>query len=352
MDYRFLGRTGLRVSALSFGSATFGGVGDYHQVGSTDVKEAREQVAMCLEAGVNLFDTADIYSFGRAEEILGQALGVRRDEVLLATKVHGRTGEDPNAVGQSRHHIVRAVEASLTRLGTDWIDLLQVHGFDGQTHLEETLRALDDLVRAGKVRYVGCSNFSAWQLMKALSISERHGLERFCVTQVYYSLVAREVEHEIVPLCMDQQVGVVVWGPLTAGLLSGRYRANRPPPPDGRFTMTSHPPVPDLEAAYRIIDVLVEIGDDHGRSPAQVALAWLLHKPAVTSLTLGARSSEQLRDNLQAADLVLSASEVERLDCVSERPLPYPFWHQRDYDAERLPLQRANISDSAAATSR
>jgi aryl-alcohol dehydrogenase-like predicted oxidoreductase len=332
MEYRFLGRTGLRVSALSFGTATFGGS---PVVGDTGVAQAREQVAICRDAGVNLFDTADAYSDGRSEEILGAALGAHRSKVLVATKLNARTGPDPNAIGQSRHHIVESVHGSLRRLGTDWIDILQVHGVDVWTDMDASLRALDDLVRAGTVRYIGCSNYSAWHLMKALSISDRRGWERFCVTQAHYSLIAREAEHELVPLCLDQDVGMVVWSPLSSGLLSGRYRAGVSGPPDGRFTQTSDPPVDDLDRAYRIVDVLVAIAGERGASPAQVALAWLLGRPAVTAVTLGARSLEQLQDNLGAADLRLTAEEAERLDAVSDRALPYPYWHQRTYNAER-----------------
>jgi aryl-alcohol dehydrogenase-like predicted oxidoreductase len=255
--------------------------------------------------------------------------------VLVSTKLNGRTGTDPNAIGQSRHHIVEAVHGSLRRLGTDWIDILQLHGIDIHTDMEASLRALDDLVRAGTVRYIGCSNYSAWHLMKALSISEHRGWERFCVTQVHYSLIAREVEHELVPLCLDQDVGMAVWSPLSSGLLSGRYRAGAPAPPEGRFAQTSDPPVDDLDRAYRIVEVLVTIADERGASPAQVALAWLLGRPAVASVTLGARSLEQLRDNLGAADLPLTADEAARLDAVSDRALPYPYWHQRAYNAER-----------------
>ena len=332
MEHRFLGRTGLRVSTLSFGTATFGGS---PLVGDTDVAQAREQVAICRDAGINLFDTADAYSDGRSEEILGAALGTHRSEVLVATKLNGRTGTDPNAVGQSRHHIVESVRGSLRRLGTDYIDILQVHGVDVWTDMDASLRALDDLVRAGTVRYIGCSNYSAWHLMKALSISEHRGWERFCVTQVHYSLIAREVEHELVPLCLDQDVGMVAWSPLSSGLLSGRYRAGAPAPPDGRFTHTSDPPVDDLDRAYRIIDVLVAIAGERDASPAQVALAWLLTRPAVTAVTIGARSLEQLQDNLGAAELRLTAEEAVRLEAVSDRSLPYPYWHQHKYNAER-----------------
>ncbi len=339
MQMRFLGRTGLQVSAISFGAMTFGG-GDsefFRPVGTTEVDEARRQVDLCLDAGVNLFDTADVYSDGRSEEILGAALGDRRADVLVATKLHGQMGAGPNDRGQSRHHIVRAVHASLRRLGTDWIDVLQVHGVDGRTDAHETLRALDDLVRAGTVRYTGCSNFSGWHLMKALGISEREHLERFQVLQAHYSLVARDLEHELVPLCLDQGVGILVWSPLSGGFLTGKVRRGDRGP-EGSRTALMGPPggLADPERAFSVVEALVEIAAGRSVGPAQVALNWLLAKPGVTSLIVGARTREQLADNLAATDWTLSAEEVARLDALSAGRLPYPYWHQLRYNAERI----------------
>ena len=339
MRMNFLGRTGLEVSAISFGAMTFGGARSdfFRPVGTTELDEARRQVDRCLAAGVNLFDTADVYSDGASEEILGAALGSRRADVLLATKLHGQAGPGPNDRGGSRHHIVRAVQASLRRLGTDWIDLLQVHGIDGRTDPHETLRALDDLVRAGTVRYVGCSNWSAWHLMKALGISEREHLERYSVLQAHYSLVARELEHELVPLCLDQGVGILVWSPLSGGFLTGKVRRDRSGPEGSRTSLMGPPGgLADAELAFGIVDALVEIGEARGARPAQVALNWLSAKPGVTSLIVGARTEEQLADNLAATGWELAPGELARLDAVSAGRLPYPYWHQLRYNADRL----------------
>jgi aryl-alcohol dehydrogenase-like predicted oxidoreductase len=337
MEYRTLGSSGLRVSVLTMGTMTFGGHGDFGKVGSTDVNEARLQIDLCLDAGVNLIDTADVYSGGLSEEIVGQAVKGRRDDVLLATKVRMPMGDGPNDAGLSRHHIVTGCEDSLRRLGTDHIDLYQVHEWDGQTPLEETLEALDLLVRSGKVRYVGASNYAAWQLMKALGTAERGGLPRFVSQQVYYSLQAREAEYELVPLAVDQGLGVLVWSPLAGGLLSGKYRRGQQPPEGSRhLTDWNEPPVYDQEGLYDTIEVLVAIGAEHGVSAAQVALAYLLGKPAVTSLVVGARTREQLADNLAAAELKLTAEQHARLDEVSRPPLLYPYWHQAATANDRL----------------
>jgi len=333
MEMRRLGSSGLQVSALGFGTMTFGGVDNFRMVGTTGVDEARRLVDLCLEAGVNLFDTADGYSQGASEEILGQALKGRRDDVILATKVHSRMGPGPNDIGQSRHHIIRGCEASLRRLGTDYIDLYQVHGFDPQTPLEETLRALDDLVRSGKVRYIGCSNYSAWHLMKALGISERAGLERYVSQQVYYSLVARELENELVPLALDQGIGGIVWSPLAGGFLTGKYRRGQAGPQDTRRPQRGDPGTIDEERGFKILDVLEEIAQAHDATIPQAALNWLLRKPGVTSVLIGARREEQLLDNLKAATWTMSADEVRRLDAVSATPEPYPYWHQHRNNA-------------------
>jgi aryl-alcohol dehydrogenase-like predicted oxidoreductase len=337
MEYRTLGGSGLRVSVLTMGTMTFGGRGDFADVGSTGADEARRQVDMCLDAGINLIDTADVYSGGLSEEILGGVLDGRRDRVLLATKVRMPMGEGPNDAGLSRHHVITGCEASLRRLRTDHIDLYQVHEWDGQTPLEETLEALDLLVSSGKVRYVGASNYTAWQLMKALGVAERAGLPRFVSQQIYYSLQAREAEYELIPLAVDQGLGVLVWSPLAGGLLSGKYRRNREAPAGSRqLTDWGEPPVYDQDGLYDIIEVLVGIGAEHGVSAAQVALAYTLGKPAVTSLVIGARTSEQLADNLAAASLTLTESERAQLDKVSAPPLIYPYWHQAQTASDRL----------------
>ena len=337
METRLLGRSGLRVSVLSLGTMTFGGSGVFERIGATQVAEARELVDLCLDVGVNLFDTADVYSSGLSEEILGQALGSRRDRVLVATKLHFRMSDDPNDIGQSRHNIVRACEASLRRLGTDYIDLYQVHGFDAMTDLEQSLRALDDLVRAGKVRLIGCSNYSGWHLAKALGLSDRLGLERYASHQVYYSLLARELEWELVPLALDQGVGTIVWSPLAGGFLSGKFRRGEDAPAGTRWAEGWTPGEVELERGYDIVDALAGIAEARGVSVAQVALNYLLRKPGVTSLIVGARNREQLADNLATAGWELDAAEVAALDAVSDLPLPYPYWHQRKFNAERLP---------------
>jgi aryl-alcohol dehydrogenase-like predicted oxidoreductase len=337
MEYRQLGGSGLRVSALTLGTMTFGGKGWAEAVGDTDVEGAKRQIGMALDAGVNLIDTADVYSEGRSEEIVGAALGDRRDDVLLATKVRMPMGDGPNDAGLSRHHIVRGVEASLRRLGTDHIDLFQAHEWDGRTPLEETVAAFDALVQSGKVRYVGCSNYTGWQLMKALAVADRMGRSRYVSQQIYYSLQARDAESELVPLSLDQDLGILVWSPLAGGLLSGKYRRNQPTPEGTRrFAGWDEPPVDDEDRLYDTIDVLVEVGEAHGVSAAQVALAWLLGRPAVTSVIVGSRTDEQLADNLAAADLVLTEDERSRLEQVSRQPLRYPHWHQRNTAADRL----------------
>jgi aryl-alcohol dehydrogenase-like predicted oxidoreductase len=337
MDYRQLGNSGLRVSALTLGTMTFGGRDKFANVGTTDIDGARRQIDLCLDAGVNLIDTADIYSDGLAEEILGEAIQGRRDRVLLATKARMSMGEGPNDAGLSRHHLIAACEASLRRLGTDHIDLYQVHEWDGATPLEETLATLDTLVRSGKVRYIGCSNYAGWQLMKALGISDRRGLERYVGQQIYYSLQAREAEYELVPIALDQGVGILVWSPLAGGLLSGKYRRDQAAPEEGRqVTEWSEPPVRDEEGLYDVVEALVEIAEARGVSAAQVALAWLLGRPGVASVVIGARTEEQLRDNLGAATLELTGEERARLDELSAPPLIYPFWHQAQSASDRL----------------
>ena len=343
MEYRQLGRSGLRVSTITLGTMGFGGTGWAQPVGQIDVEGARRQIGMARDAGVNLIDTADVYSSGRSEEILGQALGTDRDEVLIATKVRMPMGDGPNDAGLSRHHIIRSAEASLARLKTDYIDLYQVHEWDGHTPLEETLSALDSLVQTGKVRYVGASNYSAWHLMKALWISDREHLSRFVSQQIYYSLQARDAESELVPVSLDQGLGILVWSPIAGGLLSGKYRRGVEAPAGSRhLSEWNEPPVHDEDQLYNTIDVLVSLGEDRGVSAAQVALAYTMAKPGVTSLIVGARTEEQLADNLAAAELVLSDEDMARLNAVSAQPLRYPYWHQAKTSGDRL--SRADLS--------
>src|SRR6202522_3845891 len=338
MEYRQLGRSGLRVSALTLGTMTFGGRGGFAAVGATDVEGARRQVDLCLDAGVNLIDTADVYSRGLAEEITGEVIRGRRDSLLLSTKVRMAMGGGPNDAGLSRHHIIAGCEASLRRLGTDHVDIYHVHEWDGQTRLEETLSALNTLVQTGKVRYLAASNYAGWQLMKALAIADAHGYERFAAQQVYYSLEARDAEYELIPLAVDQGLGILIWSPLAGGLVSGKYRRDASPSEGTRqVSGTWHePPVRNQEKLYDTIEVLVDVARGHGASPAQVALAWLLGRPAVTSLIIGARTDEQLLDNLGAASLVLTSDERAALDKVSAPDLIYPHWHQLATAKDRL----------------
>jgi aryl-alcohol dehydrogenase-like predicted oxidoreductase len=338
MEYRQLGRSGLRISKLILGTMTFGGAGQFQAVGETDLEGARRQIGMALDAGVNVIDTADVYSAGASEEIIGKALsGGLRDEVLLFTKARFPMGDGANDAGLSRHHLTRACEASLRRLQTDHIDLYQLHEWDGQTPLEETLAALDHLLSTGKVRYVGCSNFAGWQVMKALGIATEQGLPRFVSQQVYLSLQERSAEYEIVPSAIDQGLGLLIWSPLAGGLLSGKYRRGQPPPPGSRHASEwSEPPVYDENKLYDTIETLVEIAEDRGVSAAQVAIAWLLARPGITSVIVGARTDEQLADNLAAAALELSSAEQVRLEAVSRPPLIYPFWHQHTTANDRL----------------
>jgi aryl-alcohol dehydrogenase-like predicted oxidoreductase len=338
MEYRQLGSSGLRVSALTLGTMTFGGRGGFSAVGATDVTGARRQLDLCLDAGVNLIDTADVYSGGLSEEIVGEVISGRRDSLLLSTKVRMAMGPGANDAGLSRQHIIAGCEASLRRLGTDHIDIYHVHEWDGQTRLEETMSALNSLVQAGKVRYLAASNFAGWQLMKALSVADAHGYERFAAQQVYYALEARDAEYELVPLSLDQGLGVLVWSPLAGGLLSGKYRRNASPAEGTRQVSGTwnEPPVRNQEKLYDTIEVLVDIAGAHAASPAQVALAWLLGKPAVTSVIIGARTDEQLRDNLGGADLTLTADDRAALDKVSAPELIYPHWHQLATANDRL----------------
>jgi len=337
MEYRQLGRSGLRVSELTLGTMTFGGRGKFRDVGETDVSVARRQVDIALDAGVNLIDTADVYSDGAAEEIVGEVLKGRRDRVLVATKARFGMGLGPNDAGLSRHHLIEACEASLRRLQMDHIDLYQVHQWDGQTPLEETLGALEHLVHSGKVRYIGCSNFAGWQVMKALGIARLVGSPSFVSQQVYLSLQERSAEYEIVPSALDQGLGLLIWSPLAGGWLSGKYRRSQPPPLGSRHASEwSEPPVYDEDKLYDTIETLVGIAEQREVSPAQVALAWLLGRPGVTTVIIGARTDEQLTDNLAAATLELTEDERADLEQVSRPTLIYPFWHQRANCGDRL----------------
>ncbi|MGS0647376.1 aldo/keto reductase [Komagataeibacter melomenusus] len=337
MQYRQLGRSGLRISAFTLGTMTFGGKGDFAKTGDTDLAGARRQLDLCIEAGINMFDTADIYSAGVSEEILGAALKGRSDDIMVTTKARFTMGTGANDAGLSRYHLIRACEASLKRLGRDHIDLYYLHEWDGQTPLDETLEALDTLTRAGKIRYTGVSNFSAWHLMKALSVAERDRLIAPVAQQIYYSLQAREAEYELLPLSRDQGIGVQVWSPMAGGLLSGKYRRGRPQPAGTRqIEKWGEPPVHDIEKLYDVVEVLVSIAEARNISAAQVALAWVAQRPAITSIVIGARTEAQLVDNLKAADLVLSAEEISRLDAASAPPLLYPYWHQASNASDRL----------------
>ena len=338
MEYRFLGRSGLRVPALSFGTGTFGGKGEFFGAwGRTDVAEARRLVDICLDAGLTMFDSADGYSDGAAEEILGEAIKGRRDRVLISTKATFRRGTDPNSVGSSRFHLRRAVDQALRRLDTDHIDLFQLHGFDAMTPAEEVLSTLGDLVRAGKIGYIGVSNFSGWHLMKSLALADRYGYPRYVANQAYYSLIGRDYEWELMPLGLDQGVGGVIWSPLGWGRLTGRVRRDQPLPETSRLHKTGDrgPPVAD-ELLYRVVDVLDAIAAETGRSVPQVALNWLLRRPTVSSVIIGARDEAQLRDNLGAVEFVLTQEQVARLDAASAVTPAYPYWHQRGF-AERNP---------------
>ena len=337
MEYRQLGRSGLKVSTVTLGTMTMGGKGKFASVGEVGLEEARRQIDMCLEAGVNLIDTADVYSNGASEEIVGAALGgKRKGGVLIATKARFPMGDGPNDRGLSRHHLIEACEASLRRLKTDVIDLYQVHEWDGLTPLEETLEALDMLVRHGKIRYVGCSNYSAWHLMKALHVSERDRLPRFVSQQIHYTLEAREAEYELAPLALDQGLGILVWSPLAGGLLSGKHRRDTTPEGTRQLAGWTEPPIRDQDRLWNIVDALVEIAGELNISGAQVALAWTLGRPAVASVIIGGRNEKQLRDNLGAADVKLSDAQRERLDQVSAPALLYPYWHQLQTASDRL----------------
>ncbi|MBK9143099.1 MAG: aldo/keto reductase [Candidatus Melainabacteria bacterium] len=348
MEFRQLGASGLKVPVISFGTGTFGGGTELFKAwGKTDVKEATRLVDICLHAGVNFFDTADIYSRGMSEEILGQAVGKRRNDVLISTKATFRMGDGPNDLGSSRHHLIKACEDSLRRLGTDYIDLYFMHGFDAVTPVEEVLSTLDTLVKSGKVRYIGCSNFSGWHLMKSLATSERYGWSRYVSHQAYYSLIGREFEWELMPLAVDQRVGTMVWSPLGWGRLTGKVRRGAPLPEVSRLHKTADfgPPV-DNEYLYDVVDVLDEISKETGKSVPQISLNWLLQRPSVANIVIGARNEEQLKQNLEAVGWNLTADQVARLDAASDRTPIYPYWHQRQF-VERNPNPVAALATGA-----
>jgi aryl-alcohol dehydrogenase-like predicted oxidoreductase len=324
MESRLLGGSGFKVPVLSFGTATFGGQAAFKGFGESDAAEATRLVDICLDAGLTMFDSADAYSAGMAEEILGQAIKGRRDRVIISTKSAFRTGPCPNDVGSSRFHLTRAVEGSLKRLGTDYIDLYQLHAFDAMTPVEEVMATLDDLVRAGKIRYIGCSNFSGWHLMKALAVAYRNGLSRYVAHQAYYSLLGRDYEWELMPLALDQKVGCVVWSPLGFARLTGKIRRGQPLPETSRLRHQ------DATAGGP------DIAKETGKTVPQLAINWVLQRPSVCTVIIGARTEEQLRQNLQAVGWNLTPDQVARLDAASDVPLAYPYWHQRGF-TERNP---------------
>ncbi|HWY64712.1 MAG TPA: aldo/keto reductase [Rhizomicrobium sp.] len=341
MEYRLLGRSGFKVPVLTFGTGTFGGKGDFFKAwGDTDAKGAERLVDICLDAGLSMFDSADVYSAGAAEEVLGAAIRGRRNKVLISTKYTFRHGEGPNDVGSSRYAITRATEDALKRLGTDHIDLVQLHAFDAQTPQEEVLATFDALIRAGKIGYIGVSNFSGWQLMKGLAVSERYGYPRYVAHQAYYSLIGRDYEWELMPLGLDQGVGCVVWSPLGWGRLTGKIRRGAPLPDVSRLqgaASNAGGPQVESEYLYKVVDALETIAKDTGKSVPQIALNWLLQRPSVSTVIIGARNEEQLRANLGAVGWSLTPEQIAKLDAASARSLAYPYWHQVQF-GERNPF--------------
>ena len=334
MEHRQLGCSGFAVPVLSLGTGTFGGGSEFFKAwGNIDAKGAGRLVDICLDAGLSMFDSADVYSKGLAEEILGAAIKGRRNKVIVSTKATFRFSDAPNDVGSSRHHLIQSVEASLKRLGTDYIDLFQLHGFDAKTPIEETLQTLDGLVKAGKLRYTGCSNFSGWHLMKSLAISERHGLVRHVAHQAYYSLLGRDYEWELMPLGLDQGVAAVVWSPLGWGRLTGKIRRGQPLPAVSRLPRTADdgPPVAN-EFLYRVVEAIDEVARETGKSVPQIAINWLLQRPTVANVVIGARDEAQLRDNLGAVGWTLTKEQMARLDAASARTKTYPYWHQAGFE--------------------
>jgi aryl-alcohol dehydrogenase-like predicted oxidoreductase len=333
MEYRFLGSSGLQVPVLSFGTATFGGGNEFFKAwGSTQVAEATRLIDVCLDSGVNMFDTADVYSQGLSEEILGKAMSGKRHKALISTKATFTFGDGPNSFGSSRFRLLKQIEGSLKRLNTDYIDIYHMHGFDGNTAIEETMRALDDLVTSGKVRYLAASNFSGWHLMKSNAIADRYGWNKYAGHQVYYSLVNRDYEWELMPLGIAEKIGAIVWSPLSAGRLGGKYGRNKPLPPESRIAQGGSPVPQNVlreDVFYNIVDTLYEISAETGKSVAQIAINWILQRPTVANIIIGARDEKQLKDNLASVGWNLTKDQVSKLDKVSETPPIYPYWHQR-----------------------
>ena len=343
MEFRQLGKSGLKVPVLCFGTATFGGGNDFFKAwGESDASEATRLLDLCLDAGVNLFDTADVYSDGLSETILGKAIAKRRDKVLISTKATFRLGTGPNDVGSSRFHLIQSCEASLKRLGTDYVDIYHLHGFDALTPVDEVLSTLDNLVKSGKVRYIACSNFSGWHLMKSLDTSDRYGWTRYVGHQVYYSLIGRDYEWELMPLGIDQGVGALVWSPLGWGRLTGKIRRGQPLPKVSRLHKAGDvgPQVSD-EYLYKVVDALDEVAKETGKTVPQIALNWLLQRPTISTVIIGARNEEQLRQNLDATGWNLTAEQIAKLDAASDVKPIYPYWHQRDAFVERNPAAAA-----------
>lgn len=337
MKYRTLGRSGLKVSVLTMGTFTFGGQGAFAMTGSQGVVEAERLIGTCMDGGINLFDTSNMYSLGRSEEILGEALGARRNDVLISSKARMRIGDGANDEGVSRFHLMRECERSLKRLKRDHIDIYYMHEWDGTTPLEEMLGALDSLVTQGKIRYIGCSNYSGWHIMKALGVSDLKNYPRFVTEQIHYTLEAREAEYELLPIAVDQGLGVLIWSPLAAGLLSGAHRRGQPAPAGSRQAKGwTEPPIRDMERLWSIVDVLVSIGDARGVSAAQIALAWVLDRPGIASAVVGGENEAHFRDNIAAVDLDLTAEERDKLDKVSALPMIYPYWHQGQFARDRF----------------
>ena len=336
MEYRTLGRSGLKVSAITMGTFSFGGVGAFAKVASQGVAEARRLIDTCLDGGVNLIDTANMYSLGRSEEILGEALGDKRNDVLISSKARMRIGDGPNDEGVSRYHLIRECEASLKRLKRDNIDIYFMHEWDGTTPLDEMLSALDTLQRQGKIRYIGCSNYSGWHIMKSLHVAEMKNLPRFVTQQIHYTLEAREAEYELLPISVEEGLGVMVWSPLAAGLLSGAHGRGQTPADSRQARGWTEPPIRDENRLWRIVDVLNAIAGERGISAAQINLAWTLGRPAISTLVVGGTSEQQFKDNIAAVDLKLTEGELDRLNAVSRLPYLYPYWHQHNFARSRF----------------
>lgn len=348
MEYRTLGRSGLKVSAIAMGTFSFGGVGAFAKVANQGVQDARRLIDCCIDGGVNLFDTANMYSFGRSEEILGEALAGKREQVLISSKARMRIGDGPNDEGTSRYHLIRECEASLKRLKTDHIDIYFMHEWDGMTPVEEMLSALDTLRQQGKIRYIGCSNYSGWHIMKALGVAEAKNLPRFVTQQIHYTLEAREAEYELLPISVDQGLGVMVWSPLAAGLLSGAFGRDKAPSDSRQAAGWSEPPIRDKDRLWTIVEALGSIAEARGATVAQISLAWTLSRPAVASLVVGGLNEEQFCSNIAAVDLKLNPDELDALNKASRQAYVYPYWHQHNFASERFSDADRALHDSYA----